>query len=135
MSSDSLLEHDPPLVAECLLCQLPCVTGTQELAPECIKFQKYQWMPVVLLGREVRGYLAGQLERCADKFCVHCSSFPSKLKTTCFMKHTKTSTEVKKTKQTKKTLNTFSAHLANTLKMCPSSFPCVTAAVTFVTAV
>jgi len=46
------------------------------------------------------------------------------------MKHTKTSTEVEKKQQKTPTpLNIFSAHLANTFKTCPSSFPYVTAAV------
>lgn len=62
-------------------CQPPCIQGTQQLTlasllfwghtvrcVESIKFQKYQWMPTVLLGREVNGYLAGQLERPAVKF-------------------------------------------------------------------
>lgn len=69
---------------------------------KCIKFQKYQWVPMVFLGRKTWGYVAGQLGRCADELCVYCSSFAGKLKTTCFTRHTKIPTEVLNWKEKKK---------------------------------
>lgn len=75
MSSDSLPEHDPSLVTECLLCQLPCVTGTQQLtlASLLLKGHKVHQIPEVSVGADGSSGQEGQeiLNRTAGETCWH----------------------------------------------------------------
>lgn len=132
INSDLLLEHDPPLVTERLLCQPPGVTDTQ-LAPlvTCGAARGVLQIPEApvdangSLGQRGQGILSRtrwQVLCLLLKLCKSTKTNP--------LHELQGDLHWSGNKQTNThNLNTFSACLSNTLKMSPSSFPCVTAAV------